>query len=104
MNLNLDYQLKVPVVIRPEYTISLSQVNPEFTQAHCDIKVPWTQGVKRKLMSDWKVFIELRGGNDNPLYATHVPPDYKHHKFLTLVAGMEPYASNGDYIIYKTKD
>lgn len=105
VSLDQDYRFKVPVVVTPEYTISFSQANEHLCHVHCDIHVPWTRTVKEKLMVDWAI---LRSLNHRPLYALHYPPDYKHHKFLTLVAGMEPYFRFEDgetlTIMYKTKE
>lgn len=81
MNLTSDHTLKVPVVRRLEYTISLEQPNPDCTFAHCSIHVPWTGRVRRQIADDWRNVVRLHGG---PLYALIPPHDVKLQRFARL--------------------
>ena len=67
------------MVRREAYTISLEQINPDTTFAHCTILVPWTGRVKRQLDADWTTVCNLHGG---PLYCQVDPGDLKLMKFL----------------------
>jgi hypothetical protein len=71
----------VPVVRRPEYTISLELPNPETTFAHCSIHVPWTGRVRRQITEDWEAVKRLHGG---PFYALIPPHDTKLQKWAAL--------------------
>lgn len=86
MNLTSDHALIVPVVKRPEYTISLEQPNPDATFAHCTIHVPWTGRVRRQLTEDWKRLTDLHGG---PFYVLIPPLDVKLQHFVRLF-GFKP--------------
>jgi hypothetical protein len=81
VNLASDHELIVPVVRRPEYTISLEQPNPETTFAHCSIHVPWTGRVRRQITEDWEAVKRLHGG---PFYALIPPRDTKLQRFARL--------------------
>ena len=81
MILSTTHALKVPVVCRSEYTLSLEQPLGHAPFIHCDIHVPWSPSVLGKLREDWALLCSLRGG---PLRALHVPGDRKHLKFITL--------------------
>jgi hypothetical protein len=87
-----DHQFKVPVVRRSEYTLFLEQATRHHTFIHCDVRVPWTRGVKQQLAADWAVLKGLHGG---PLFALHDPVDRKHHTFLKLF-GFRKVASYQD--------
>lgn len=76
-----DPQLKVPVIRRPEYTLSLEQANRRDCFIHCDIHVRWTPKVKEALGRDFAILKDLHGG---PFLALHEPGDAKHLKFLRL--------------------
>lgn len=106
MNLTSDHILKVPVVQRPEYTISLEQPNPETTFTHCLVHVPWTPRVKRQLQGDWAEVKRLHGG---PLYLQISPENTKLQRFARLF-GFHPELTLTDLttgrsqLIFRTKD
>lgn len=85
MNLSSDgHEAKVPVIRRPEYTVSLEQINPETAFAHVDIHVPWTASVRRRFSEDLDRFYEIHGG---PLYTGIRPDDLKLQRFTRLMGG-----------------
>lgn len=73
------HSLKVPVVTRPEYTLSFERAGTTFI--HCDVHVPWTATVKRKLLADWE---ELKALHTHAIYAQHKLGDHKHLHFLKM--------------------
>jgi hypothetical protein len=69
---------KVPVIVRPSYTVSLESTSG-LTFIHCDVHSKWTPETARALKRDWRVFTFL---HEAPIYALHDPADIKHEKFL----------------------
>jgi hypothetical protein len=101
LNLSSDgHEAKVPVVKRPEYTVSLEQINPETAFLHCTILVPWTGRVRRKFTDDLDQLYALHGG---PFYAFASPDDIKLHRFLKQVCGAEFVAYFTDLSEGRTK-
>lgn len=83
MNLASDgHEPKVPVIRRPEYTVSLEQINPETSIVHCDLHVPWTGSVRKKLSADVDTFMGLHGG---PLHTGISPSNTKLQHFARLM-------------------
>lgn len=76
------HEALVPVVKRPEYTLSLEQINPDTTFVHCSIQVPWTGRVRKQLAADVKALMDLHGG---PLHARIAPEDMKLQRFARLM-------------------
>ena len=72
---------KVPVVVRPEYTILYERV-PGVTFVHCEVRKGWTKEVKARLKEDWRTLCSLI--SPEPIYALHDPEDLKHEKFLKM--------------------
>jgi len=73
------HSLKVPVVRRWCYVISLEHVQPDLTLIHCDIKTKWSKQVQIELKDGW-YFLKLC--HQGPIHAMHDPSDKKHEKFL----------------------
>ena len=76
-----DPQPRVPVVQRPDYTISLEQATPNHSFGHILIHGVWSKTIKRQLQDDW---IALKALHTEPIYALHSPHDHKHEKFLSM--------------------
>lgn len=76
-----DHQLKVPVVYRPGYTLSLERATMDHTFIHCDVYGRWNKTLKAKLSADFATLRELHG---SPFFAVHDPMDHKHLKFLLM--------------------
>lgn len=78
---------RVPVCIRPEYTLLLERViiNSEAaarTFIHCTVHRGWSKGVKRKLTEDFHTICALV--SPEPIYALHRIGDRKHMKFVEM--------------------
>jgi hypothetical protein len=84
VNLAYDHQDVVPVVRRPEYTLSLEQANVDTTFLHCTIHVPWTGRVRKQFSADFKALMDLHGG---PLHAIVDPENEKLMRFIRLFGG-----------------
>lgn len=82
------HSVKVPVVRRWCFTISLEHVQPNYTMIHCDIHTRWSKQVKRELRDGWYL---LRMCHRGPIYALHDPADEKHEKFLKMF-GFKPHS------------
>jgi hypothetical protein len=76
-----NHQLKVPVVRRPAYTLSIEQATPLHAFIHCDIHGRWSSTTKRSLTADWLALKDLHGG---PFYAQHTLGDRLHAHFLSM--------------------
>lgn len=74
------YAPKVPVIIKPDYCISLARYNGAAI-AHCDV-YRWAPSVYKALVSDFNLLVYL---HDDPIYAYHEIGDKKHKKFLDLL-------------------
>jgi hypothetical protein len=72
----------VPVIRRPEYTVSLEQISPDTPIVHCVVNVPWTGSVCKKLRSDVDTFMSLHGG---PLHTGISPSNTKLQRFARLM-------------------
>lgn len=75
----MSFATRVPVIVKPEYTVFLSKFNGD-TIIHCDVR-KWTPKIRRKLQEDFGCLVYL---HDDPIYATHEIGDSKHKKFLDL--------------------
>lgn len=77
--------MRVPVIERQEYTVSLQPYQDEdgtqYSFIHCDIHEPWSKSVKRKLQEDFALFCSLNSQHFLTLSDTD---DRKHHKFLEM--------------------
>ncbi|RUT24160.1 hypothetical protein C0V97_12500 [Asaia sp. W19] len=80
-SLSLD---KVPVVVRPDYTISYER-GPECIFVHVDVR-RWTTGTARQFRADTEAAQGLLG---EPVYALREPSAPLQPKFLAL-AGFIP--------------
>jgi len=76
-----DPQLKVPVIRRSDYTLSLDQANRQDCFIHCDVHARWSPRIQRELRADFETLKGLHGG---PFHALHDPEDLKHLKFLRM--------------------
>lgn len=74
-----DHQLKVPVVQRPDYTLTFERATKEHTFVHCDVHRQWTKDSKRQLLDDLKT---LRGLHGQPIYTMHSDDNPKLGKFI----------------------
>lgn len=72
---------KVPVCVRPEYSIFLQNIEGS-TWAHCDVR-KWSASIARRLTQDADTIFSLHGG---PMFAMNEPVGCKkHQKFLRLM-------------------
>lgn len=76
----MAFERKVPVIVRPAYTVFLERTDG-LTLVHCDIHQRWTPTIKAALREDWLSLVAM---HEAPILALHTPGDRKHHKFLTL--------------------
>lgn len=75
----MSYSTRVPVIIKPEYTVSFERYLG-LTFIHCSV-VKWSPAVRKRLMDDFLSLVYL---HDDPIYAVHEIGDEKHLKFLRL--------------------
>ena len=75
-----EHKLKVPVVRRKDYVISLEEHIEQGTFIHCDVQ-SWSKAVFIALQTDFARLCRLHGG---PIHALHDSTDRKHEKFLKL--------------------
>jgi hypothetical protein len=80
MSLPAIPERKVPVIVKPDYTVFLERTSG-LTFVHCDVHSRWTSRVKDELVRDWQTFRAL---HEAPILALHTPGDTKHHKFLSM--------------------
>lgn len=80
MTLPAEAERKVPVIVRPAYTVFLERTSG-LTFGHIEIHHRWTPSLKAALQDDWRNFRALHGA---PIMALHTPGDRKHLKFLTM--------------------
>jgi len=76
-----EHSLKVPVIVRDEYTVSLEYTS-KMHFIHCDIR-KWSKGIGQALWHDFQL---LKFLVNSPIYALHTPDDNKHLKFLKMYA------------------
>ena len=62
-----------------DYSLRLEEHNG-YTFIHCDVHVPWTKTVKKKLQEELQNILQ----EVQPIYAIHEIGDNKHLKFLTM--------------------
>ena len=62
-----------------DYSLRLEEHNG-YTFIHCDVHVPWTKTVKKKLQKELQNILE----DTKPIYAIHEIGDDKHLKFLGM--------------------
>lgn len=74
----MAHSLVVPVVNTSEYRAGLEHCD-DITLLHCTVNVPYTPGIKRRILRDLRTLLDLHGG---PLYALQEEGDPKHPKFL----------------------
>jgi hypothetical protein len=75
----MSSQLKVPVVVRDDYTIYLERF-ADRTWGHVDFR-RWSASSLRAFVADVKMLAQLQGAS---LLVTHYPSDVRHGKFLSL--------------------
>jgi hypothetical protein len=78
-----EQSLRVPVINDVDYTVYLQSVNLNdrpLVFVHADVR-NWNPVIAKRLLSDWKVFVDLFNG---PLFALNEQDDEKHRKFLAL--------------------
>jgi hypothetical protein len=86
-----DHQLKVPVVQRPAYTLTLERGTKCHTFVHCDVHVRWTKVAKQQLLDDLKT---LKSLHVHPIYAIHGADNLKLGKFIRSLG----FAYNISYV------
>lgn len=92
---------KVPVCLRPDYTILLQEID-RTCWAHCDVR-KWSVQIARDIRSDWDTLFAMQG---RPVFAMNEPTgDVKHQKFMRLM-GFEfhkslPAKDGGECLIYR---
>ena len=70
---------RLRVIDTPEFIVDFED-NFGHTVAHCIVKVPWTSGVKRRLLREWS---RVTTRWPDPILAIH-NGDEKHQKFLEM--------------------
>lgn len=75
-----EHELKVPVINREEYTVSLERASG-LNFIHCDVHKPWSKTIRFELYEDFRLLLYLV---NEPIHALHRPEDKKHEKFLNL--------------------
>jgi hypothetical protein len=83
-------QLKVPVVVRDDFTIFLERF-ADRTWGHVDFR-RWSASALRQFRADVALLVALQG---EPLLVTHYPGDVRHAKFLRL-AGASLFFTSTD--------
>jgi hypothetical protein len=73
------YQVRVPVIIRPCYSVSFERFHG-MTWIHC-IVGRWSKTVRQNLSDDFEALVKM---HNEPIFAIHEIGDTKHEKFLAL--------------------
>lgn len=73
------YQVRVPVIIKPDYVVSFERFAGT-TWIHC-IVGQWSKTVRQNLSDDFEALVKI---HNEPIYAIHEIGDEKHEKFLAL--------------------
>jgi hypothetical protein len=92
---------KIPVCIRPEYTVYGQQIGPD-TWVHCDVR-EWSPAILKRLRRDCDALLEMHGG---PIYALNEPTGCLRHQHFLRVMGFRffkavPAKDGGECLMFR---